>query len=441
MRQSQGLNTFLCFHYITTEPVIIKEQITNIINQRVRKMLLSKFIPVANAKKIISSCLIKPSTEDIDLEKAYGRVNAVEVHSKFDSPPFNRSAMDGYAVMAEDTFGHSVNNPTQLIVVDSIIAGAQSKVKLKKGEAIQIATGAPLPDGANAVVMEEHTYLEEGLIQVETSVFPGENVSPACEDFHKGDLVLDKGKILNPPELSIVASAGFDHATVFKKPKIGVIITGSELVMPENGVEGPEVINSNHFAIKSMVESCLAVPEMFHSVDDANLLKDMFNNLLKDYDALITTGGTAISKGDVVVDVADEMGEVLFHGVSLRPGKPFTFAQIHGKPVFMLSGFPVAAMVQFDVFVRDALHKMQGFQIKPLTVQKKATHKIASSLGRTDYVRATIEGDLVRPLKIKGSGIIRSMVESDSYIIIPENQEGVFEGENCWVLPYQSLKA
>ena len=404
-------------------------------------MFLSKLIPPEDAKKIIFNNLKAPLTEKISLEEAYQRVIAQDVTSTLDSPPFDRSAMDGYAVKAEDTFGHSEKNPVQLIIVDRIGAGEKSGVQLKNGEAIKIATGAPLPAGANAVVMEEYTYSKENHLDVETSLFPGENVSPAGEDFRKGDLVLERERILNPAELGLVSSAGFNEVSVFKKPRIGVIITGSELVMPKNELEGAEVINSNYYTIKSMVKSSLAVPEMFHAIDDASLVKDMFTNLLKDYDALITTGGTAISKGDVVVDVANEMGEVLIHGVSLRPGKPFAFATIQGKPVFMLSGFPVAAMVQFDVFVRDSLHKMQGLQMKPFTVQKKATRKIASTLGRTDYIRAAIEGDMVRPLKIKGSGIIRSMVESDSYIIIPENQEGIFEGENCTVLPYQSLKA
>jgi molybdopterin molybdotransferase len=212
-------------------------------------------------------------------------------------------------------------------------------------------------------------------------------------------------------------------------------------VMPRKELEGAEVINSNHFTIKSMVESCLAVPEIFHSIDDAQLVEELFNKLLEEYDALITTGGTAISKGDVVVDVAQKLGEVHVHGVSLRPGKPFGFAQVQGKPVFMLSGFPVAAMVQFDVFTREALLKMQGFKRNPLLVHKNAAKKIASTLGRTDYIRARMEGDMVRPLKIKGSGIIRSMVESDSYIIIPENLEGIEEGDQCQILPYHSLKA
>ena len=404
-------------------------------------MFLSQFTTPDDAKKIITDSLKTSAVEEIPLEKAYQRVIAQEVISTLNSPPFDRSAMDGYAILAEDSFSHSEANPFHLKVVDRIGAGEKSNLKLKSGEAIKIATGAPIPAGANAVVMEEYTHEEDDTLEVLTSVVPGENVSPAGEDFNKGDLVLKKGKLLGPAELAIIASAGFSKVKIFKKPKIAVLITGSELVMPKNILEGAEVINSNHFTIKSMVESCLAIPKVLHSIDSAELVEEIFEKLLDEYDALITTGGTAISKGDVVVDVAEKLGDVPIHGVSLRPGKPFGFAQIHGKPVFMLSGFPVAAMVQFDVFVRQALFKMQGLTFKPLLVQKKATRKIPSTLGRIDYIRAKIEGQMVRPLKIKGSGIIKSMVESDSYIIIPENLEGIEKGAECEVLPYNSLKA
>lgn len=404
-------------------------------------MFLSKLMAASEAQKLINSCLEKSRIEEIPLEEANQRVIAQEITSYLNSPPFNRSAMDGYAIVAEDSFGHSENNPFQLKLVGNILAGQKSGHKLKPGEAIKIATGAPIPSGASAVVMEEYTHEESDTITVETSVVPGENISPAGEDFKQGDQVLKDGQLLGPAELAIIASAGYDRVKVCKKPKIAVIITGSELVMPKRDIEGPEVINSNHFTIKSMVESCLSTPDMFHSIDNAQQVEQLFKKLLNEYDALITTGGTAISKGDVVVDVAQKLGEVPIHGVSLRPGKPFGFAQIQGKPVFMLSGFPVAAMVQFDVFVREALLKMQGLTRDLLVIHKKAARKIPSTLGRTDYIRAKIEGPLVRPLKIKGSGIIKSMVDSDSYIIIPENLEGIEEGEECQVLPYHSLKA
>jgi molybdopterin molybdotransferase len=399
-------------------------------------MFLSKLTPVPDAKKIIMKSMTSTEVELINLDEGYQRVTAQDVVSVLNSPPFDRSAMDGFAIRAEDTFGHSQTNPVQLTIINRIGAGELSTLELKKNEAIKIATGAPIPIGSNSVVMEEYTQEINDLLDVEMSVTPGENVSPLGEDFKKDDVVLNSGKFLRPQELAIIASAGYDQVVVYKKPKVAVIITGSELVMPKRELKGAEVINSNHYTVKSQVQSSLAIPEMYHSVDNAEMLEELFINTLKDYDAIITTGGTAISKGDVVVDVASKLGEVLLHGVSVRPGKPFAFAQINNKPVFMLSGFPVAAMVQYDIFVRDGLLKMQGLERKSLIIEKKAAKKIPSTLGRTDYIRARMDGSLVWPLKIKGSGIIRSMVESDCYIIIPENLEGIAAGEKCEVLPY-----
>ncbi|MGZ4857261.1 MAG: molybdopterin molybdotransferase MoeA [Methanobacteriaceae archaeon] len=399
-------------------------------------MFLSKLIPVPDAKKIIMKSMKTTNVELINLDEGYRRVSAQDVISVLNSPNFDRSAMDGFAIRAEDTFGHSQTNPVKLTIVDRIGAGELSTLELQKNESIKIATGAPIPLGSNSVVMEEYTQETNDLLLVEMSVTPGENVSPMGEDFKKDDVVLKTGKFLRPQELAIIASAGYDQITVYKKPKVAVITTGSELVRPKNELKRAEVINSNHYTVKSQVESSLAIPEMFHCTDNAKMIEELFINVLKDYDAIITTGGTAISKGDVVVDVASRLGEVLIHGVSMRPGKPFAFAQINKKPVFMLSGFPVAAMVQYDIFVRDALLKMQGLEKKSLIIEKKAAKKIPSTLGRTDYIRARMDGLQVWPLKIKGSGIIRSMVESDSYIIIPENLEGIAAGEKCEVLPY-----
>lgn len=403
-------------------------------------MFLYELMPVQDAKKLLKSNLNTMETEIVDLEKVHRRVLAHDVFSRLDAPPFDRSAMDGYALRAEETFGHSEENPAHMHIVDRIGAGKVSSVNLEEGEAIQIATGAPLPSGANAVVMEEYTQSQQDYLQVESTVIPGENVSPAGEDFKTGDLILRTGRVLNPSEIGIIASAGYSEVEVYKKPAVGVMVTGSELVMPKSQLDGAEIINSNHFTLKSMVESALAFPDLTHCVDDHDLVRREFLRLLQKNDCLITTGGTAISKGDVVVDVAAELGELLIHGVTLRPGKPFAFAVVEEKPVFMLSGFPVAAMVQFDVFVRENLLRIQGLERELNFITKNATRKIPSTLGRTDYIRAHMEGDVVRPLKIKGSGIIRSMVDSDCYIIMDENLEGVGSGEECKVLPYTSLQ-
>jgi molybdopterin molybdotransferase len=403
-------------------------------------MFLYELMPVQDAKKILKNNLSTVGAEIVDLELVHRRVLAQDIISQLDTPPFDRSAMDGYALRAEETFGHSEENPAHLNIVDRIGAGKVSKIDIKEGEAIQIATGAPIPSGANAVVMEEYTQSNQDHLEVETSVIPGENVSHAGEDFKTGDLILRSGRVLNPPEIGIIASSGYGEVEVYKKPAVGVMVTGSELVMPKSQLEGAEIINSNHFTLKSMVESALALPELTHCVDDHDLVRREFLRLLQKNDCLITTGGTAISKGDVVVDVAAELGEVLIHGVTLRPGKPFAFAVVQDKPVFMLSGFPVAAMVQFDVFVRENLLGMQGLERELNFITKKATRKIPSTLGRTDYIRASIEGYTVRPLKIKGSGIIKSMVDSDCYIVIEENMEGIGSEEECNVLLYHSLQ-
>ncbi|WP_424354639.1 gephyrin-like molybdotransferase Glp [Methanobacterium sp. MBAC-LM] len=403
-------------------------------------MFISELIPVKDALKIIDNIEIKPDIERIPLEEAYNRVLAEDIKALLDSPSFDRSAMDGYAVKAEDTFGSSETSPAYLKVVDRIGAGDTSKIVLNQGKAIKIATGAPIPEGANAVVMEEYTYEENNDLEVSKTLFPGENVAPFGEDFKKGDKLLKSGKLLRPQDIGIITSAGHDTVNVFKKPRIGVITTGNELVMSKSEINGAKIINSNYYTLKALVESTLAVPELTHCVDDAQKVKEQIEIFLESCDAIITTGGTAISKGDVVVDVVDEMGEVLIHGAAIRPGKPFGFGVINGTPIFMLSGYPVASMVQFDIFTRNYLLKMQNIHKEFPIIKKTASRKIASTLGRTDYVRAKTEGNLVHPLKIDGSGIIRSMVESDCYILIEENVEGINEGEECDVLLYDSLK-
>lgn len=402
-------------------------------------MFLTNLMPVQEAHDIIKSTLKAVGTENIALEDAHMRVLAEDIQSNLNSPPFERSAMDGYAVKAEDTFGFSETNPAKFKVIDTIGAGQLSNEVVKSGLAVKISTGAPIPEGANAVVMEEYTNSESEFLEIETSVTPGENVSPMGEDFRKNDLVLKHGKILRPQDLAIIASSGFSNVEVYKKPKVGIITTGTELVMPKSTLKGAEIINSNHYTFKAVAEASLTVPTLVHCIDSAQIVKEQFETMLSDHDVLITTGGTAISKGDVVVDVTEELGEVLIHGVALRPGKPFGFGKVGGKPVFMLSGYPVAAMVQSDVFLRNSLYRMQGIEYKPQPVTKITSKKIASSLGRTDYIRAKTDGSMVKPLKIKGSGIIRSMVESNSYILIEENLEGINEGTECNVILYDSL--
>lgn len=403
-------------------------------------MFLSELIPVEKAHNIIAENQKIMPTEVIKLEKAHKRVNFHEFISQHSSPPFDRSAMDGYAVKAQDTFGSSPSNPAHLEVVDRIGAGDWSSVKLQSGQAVKIATGAPIPEGADAVVMEEYTYEKNDKLDVLGTLSPGENVSYVGEDIFKGDRVLEPGKVLRPQELAMIASAGYSEVEVYKKPRVGVIITGNELVDPTFHLEGAQVINSNQYALRALVESSMADCEVTHCRDNIHLMEKAISQAVEKYDVIITTGGTAISKGDVVVDTVDKLGQVLIHGVAVRPGKPVAFGMINQKPIFMLSGYPVAAMVLFDVFVRPYLLRMQNINYEHRLVKRVARKKVPSNLGRTDFIRAIADDNGVYPVLSKGSGVIRAMVESNAYLVIEENQEGVGVGEECDVILFDSFK-
>lgn len=402
-------------------------------------MYLSELIPLSRAIEIIDENQRFCSTEIIDLNDAYLRVNSKDISSLHDAPPFDRSAMDGFAVIAEDTFGASQSNILELKIVDDICAGSFSKKELKSGEAIRIATGAPIPSGANAVIMEEYTTFEGSELKIHASVYPQENVSPLGEDIKKNSVVLNEKSLIRPQELAIISSAGYPEIEVYKKPKVKVIITGSELVEPSDVVDYSKIINSNKYAIKSMAESTLSDVDAVHCDDDMDLIKEELINSYKDYDVIITTGGTAISKADLIVDAVDDLGEVLIHGVSIRPGKAFAFGKIDETPIFMLSGYPVAAMVQFDIFVRHFLFKHQNISYNPRIEKIKSNEKIFSNLGRTDYLRAYSSYESVENILNRGSGIVRSMVEANSYVIIKENTEGIDKGSVADVLFFENM--
>lgn len=407
-------------------------------------MFLSELIPMSEVLTILDGNQKVMETESIDLKDSYLRALADDISSFHNSPPFDKSAMDGYAVIAEDTFGASSNVIKELKIIDQIGAGAFSDKKIHNDEAIRIATGAPIPAGANAVLMEEYTVTEnEGTddeyIKIHSQVTPGENVAICGEDIKKGDIVVKSNIIIRPQEMGLIASAGTDFIDVYKKPKVQLIVTGNELVDPRPKLDKAQIINSNQYVIASMIKSCGANVDVSYSQDDFDKVKEHLLDSSKEYDLIITTGGTAISKGDVVVDAVGATGEVLFHGVALRPGKPVGFGLVNDIPVFMLSGYPVAAMGQFDAIVRRFLFKMQNIEFNPIMEKREADVKVYSNLGRTDYIRAFADDNKVKSILSRGSGIIRSMVEANGYIIIDENQEGIAKGDIVDVVFFEAM--
>jgi len=403
-------------------------------------MFLSKLDSLSNATKLINDNQRLTETEEISIYEAHKRVLAEDIMAFHDSPPFDKSAMDGFALIAENTFGASNSAPKQLKIIDAIGAGDFSSKKVGENEAIVIATGAPIPEGANAVLMKEYTTTDGDDLTIYSQVTPGENVSPKSEDIEKGQKILDKNTFIRYQELGLIASAGYDTVKVFKKPRVKIIITGNELVEPtKEEIDKAKIINSNQFTIKAMVEDSGAICDIGHAGDSFDEVRDAVLEASKEYDVIMTTGGTAISKGDVVLDVVDDLGEILFHGVAIRPGKPAGAGIVNGKMIFTLSGQPVAAMSQFDMFARKYLFEMQGRSFDFHIVKRTSQLKIPSQLGRTDFIRAVSDDEYAKHVLNRGSGIIRSMVEANSYIIIDENDEGYQKDDIVDVVLFDSL--
>ena len=403
-------------------------------------MFLSKLESLQNAIKMVSDNKRLTDIEEIPIHDAHKRVLAEDIIAFHDSPPFDKSAMDGFAVIAESTFGASQSMPKEFKIIDAIGAGDFTEKTVGEGEAIVIATGAPIPKGANAVIMKEYTTTDGDDLTIYSQVTPGENVSPKSEDIEKGQKILDKNTFIRYQELGLIASAGYDTVKVYKKPKVKLIITGNELVEPtKEEIDKAKIINSNQFTIKAMIEDSGAIADISRAGDSFDEVKEAILKASEEFDVIMTTGGTAISKGDVVLDVVADIGEILFHGVAMRPGKPAGAGLVNGKMIFTLSGQPVAAMSQFDVFARKYLFEMQGRSFDFKTVKRESQLKVPSQLGRTDFIRAVSDEQHAKHVLNRGSGIIRSMVEANSYIIIDENDEGYQKNDIVDVVFFDSL--
>ncbi|MDR3291969.1 MAG: molybdopterin molybdotransferase MoeA, partial [Methanobrevibacter sp.] len=404
------------------------------------KMFLSELIGIEDAFKIIRNNQKVKEYETISLEDAYLRVLGEDIYSYHDSPPFDKSAMDGYALIAKDTFSASNNNPITITIIDEIRAGDFSEKEVHDCEGIKISTGAPIPKGADGVLMEEFTIANGNNLEIYSQVTPMENIAPKGEDIKKDDKILDKAILLKPSTIGLIASAGYDKVKVYKKPKIKLITTGDELVEPSKTLEKAHIINSNKYIISNMIKSLGCIVEIDYCKDNKDEVKIAILKASKECDIILTTGGTAISKGDVVVDAVELIGEILFHGVAIRPGKPFAFGKVNETPIFMLSGNPSAAMTQFDIFIRKYIFEIQGLKYNPSILKRISKVKIPSNLGRTDYIKVSSDDKHVNYSLNKGSGIIHSMVAGNSYLIIDGNNEGIKKGDIADIIFFKAME-
>ena len=369
--------------------------------------------------------------EEAPLDEAIGRVLAEDVESPMDLPPFDRAAVDGYALRAEDTFQAREYRPVELKVIDEIAAGEESRERVESGTAVKLLTGAKVPEGANAVLMQEMAERRGEKILVLRPVAPGQNVAFAGEDVKKGEVVLREGDVLRPQDVSLLKALGFKTVRVKRKPRIGIIVTGSELIegFDEVAMKRGRIPESNSVMLKGLVKEYFGEP-VFYGVfpDDEAAIREAIERARNESDIVLVTGGSAF--GDR--DFAHRFVNLLFHGCTNKPGRPIGY----GERVFIMSGYPVAVFAQFHLYVKHALAKLVGAKDYEVKVRAELTERIPSQLGRHEFVKVFYRGGKARPIKRRGSGIISSLVESNGYIEIPEDSEGYLEGEEVEVVLY-----
>ena len=372
----------------------------------------------------------KPRETVVPLTEALNRVLVVDLTAEEDLPRFDKSAVDGYALKAEDTSGATQFKPVNFQLTEAEEVGTK--------QARQIWTGNPLPKGANAVVMIEHTTKSDDKLEVSVQLATGGNVSKKGEDVKKAEKILDAGTRLNPYHLALLAAMGNNSVKVAQKPTVAILATGNELAEAGNKPVGNQIFDSNRIMLAAMCRELDAEPIDLGIVkDDLAEIGEKLKLGLRSCDAVITTGGTSVGGLDLVPDVVNNSGNpgVVVHGVALRPAMPTAVAALDGKPVMILSGNPVAAVIGFEVFARPLLCKMLGMkQTEPRPIVKAVmTRKVAAALGRRTFVRVRVtrkNGEFqAEPVSARGSGAISTMTRGNGFVIVPENREGVTEGE------------
>ena len=378
-------------------------------------------------------------SEDIPTVEGSGRILAEDIISPANVPDFDRSAMDGYALNAEATFGATSYNPLMFKVVGQVTPGESYKGVLKPGEAISIMTGAPVPSGANAVLMAENAEFSNDHIQVLDAVPPGKHVGKVGEDIKKNQTLLRQGRCLRPQDIAVLASVGFTNIKVVKKPEVKLLITGNELLKPGEQPCGVQIVDSNSVMLTPLINRDGGVLAKVHHVpDDRDLLQKHLSKT--DADLVCMTGGTSVGIEDHGPILVDKLGELLAHGIPMRPAAPTGFGLINGKNIFLLPGNPVSCLSAYDYFVRRSLCMMGGHSDEWPYRKKniKLATKISSEIGRIEYVRLRIENDLAFVIASGGASILSSTTQADAFLLTKEDSEGFAEGDEVQVWLYDS---
>jgi molybdopterin molybdotransferase len=385
---------------------------------------------------------ILPNFRDLDVEEvsltsAAGRVLGRDIVSRVNVPGFARAMMDGFALVAENTLGATSYNPLPLRILGECLPSCAFDGKVTTGGAVRIMTGAPLPEGADAVLPIENAQIDGPRVLVMGEVSPGKHVGQIGEDVREGEVVERAGRLLRPQDIGMLSSLGFSHAPVIRRPRVRILITGNELLPMGTPPHGFQITDANGPMLAALVTRDGGEPVCGPIVPDE---RDAILAALREpADIVLVSGGSSVGQEDHVPTLLAEHGELAVHGIAMRPSSPTGMGRLEGRLVFLLPGNPVSCLCAYDFFAGRAIRALGG---RPRDwpyrrMQARLSRKLVSVVGRVDYARVQIQGTSVEPLAISGASVLSSVTRADGFVVIPMDSEGFPEGAEVEVYLYQ----
>ncbi len=383
-----------------------------------------KLLPLKKALRLLLDA-VEPvaETEEVGLDSALGRVVAEDVKAGVDVPHFNRAAMDGYAVVAEDTFPASPTNPVKLKLLGSVEPGVVPAIVVEHNSCVRVSTGAALPRGADAVVMVESTQKSNGEVFVFSAVAPGANVVRCGSDLKRGDVVVPARTVLYPEKIGALAASGVPTIRVLRRPKFGILSTGPELLDVGDEPRAGCVYDINSHTLSCAVRQfCCEALALGKVADEAPTLEHSLLSGVEQCDVLLLSGGSSLGEGDLVPQIIKKTGKLLFHGIAVKPGKPTAAGIISDRLVIGLPGYPTSALSNFYIVVLPVIERLLGVKFARQKKRVRLAQKVFSTVGRYEFLPVRLEKGKAVPV-LRGSSAITSLALADGFVEIDENTE------------------
>jgi molybdopterin molybdotransferase len=395
---------------------------------------------VEDVLRLLDSRVGPLSGEQVALAEAAGRVLAEDVISDVAVPGFDRAAMDGYALRAEETFGAGPYNPLPLRIIGEALPGRAFAGQIVPGQAVRIMTGTPVPAGADAVLPAEQASEEAGLVSVTEPISPGRHIGRRGEDIAPGTRILSRGRTLRPQDVGLLASVGIARVNVIRCPRVAIIVTGDELLPAGSRPEGYRIVDSNSIMLAVLAKRDGAIVSVGPILPDR---REVIRSAVTEVDAdvLLVSGGSSVGKEDHAPSLVAEMGELPVHGVALRPASPSGVGFLRDRPVFLLPGNPVSCLCAYDLFAGRAIRRLGGRppELPYRLVRLPLASKVSSAVGRVDYVRVRVQDGLAEPLAVSGASMLSTTTVADGFVLVPRDSEGYPPGEMVPVYLYSPL--